>query len=607
MLRKLFLSVCLAAVLALASCGPKEDPTGPVKPDTEQPGDNTGTDDPGTDQPGTDQPGADQPGTDQPGTDDPLAGVGKDYKDFDIYLAIGQSNMAGRGPLDAADRDSITGVWILNPAGEPEKATNPMNKYSTVRKDDASQKMSPAYGFCTSIYEKTKRPILMVVNARGGTGISEWAEGRDLFNEAVARTKAALPYGTLKGIIWHQGESNASSWKSYMAALKAMVAALRTQIGAGDVPFIAGEIQHDHSNAGYFNYMIHTISDEIPASGWLSAYGVTLIEDNLHHDRASQVMLGGRYAEAVYAMVYADPKATSFGQPDFPDLYASAKEVAVGYEAGASVSVETMTNQSSVSASVPAAAATWLKAEVQDGKVVFTSLQANEGDDARTAKVTISAGSESLTVSVTQRIPSKYKTGTVWGTEGVVFWVNPDDPNEMKIVSAKAEKRPWGPAGVTIQPNNVNSSTLSGEEACARIKGSADYAKASYAQQFCDGLGDGWRLPTRSEGDDLFFAYDGETFFAKDKSGTATQKVPNECTEAEKAARTAFENALLSLPDGVKLNPADWSANGDSIWLCMETSKGDGYYYRYGFPGCSTGAKSSTSRWARCVKVVKAE
>lgn len=47
--------------------------------------------------------------------------------------------------------------------------------------------------------------------------------------------------------------------------------------------------------------------------------------------------------------------------------------------------------------------------------------------------------------------------------------------------------------------------------------------------------------------------------------------------------------------------------NGDSIWLCYETSKGLGYYYRYGSPGSSTGSKASTARWARCVKVVTAE
>lgn len=33
--------------------------------------------------------------------------------DFDMYLLIGQSNMAGRGPLEASDTtDVIDGVWL---------------------------------------------------------------------------------------------------------------------------------------------------------------------------------------------------------------------------------------------------------------------------------------------------------------------------------------------------------------------------------------------------------------------------------------------------------------------------------------------------------------
>ena len=173
------------------------------------------------------------------------------------------------------------------------------------------------------------------------------------------------------------------------------------------------------------------------------------------------------------------------------------------------------------------------------------------------------------------------------------------------MVSANAEKRQWGPAVVLNSPlGNVNTSTLSGPEAANRIRAAVDYTTASYALQFCDEMGEGWYLPTRDEGDALFLAYDGETFFAKDKSGTATQKVPNECTEKEKAARTAFDALLTSLPGGVALNPADWSGNGDSIWICMETSAGLGYYYRYGAPSYNAGTKTSTSRWARCVKKV---
>ena len=40
--------------------------------------------------------------------------------DYDIYLLIGQSNMAGRGAFEAADTTQIIeGVWLLDAEGVP--------------------------------------------------------------------------------------------------------------------------------------------------------------------------------------------------------------------------------------------------------------------------------------------------------------------------------------------------------------------------------------------------------------------------------------------------------------------------------------------------------
>src|SRR5210317_1898849 len=58
-------------------------------------------------------------------------------KDLDIYLLIGQSNMAGRAEIESQDRDTLNGVFLFKKINgkEWEKATNPLNKYSTIRKD----------------------------------------------------------------------------------------------------------------------------------------------------------------------------------------------------------------------------------------------------------------------------------------------------------------------------------------------------------------------------------------------------------------------------------------------------------------------------------------
>ena len=91
--------------------------------------------------------------------------------DYDVYLVIGQSNMAGRGEMTEADKDVIPGVYILDDKDSIVPASAPLNIYSSVRKKKEIQGVNPAMSFCRLVAEKTSRKILLVVNARGGTSI----------------------------------------------------------------------------------------------------------------------------------------------------------------------------------------------------------------------------------------------------------------------------------------------------------------------------------------------------------------------------------------------------------------------------------------------------
>ena len=53
--------------------------------------------------------------------------------------------------------------------------------------------------------------IGLIPCAVGGTRIDRWMESGDLWSNAVKRAKIALKSGKLKGILWHQGESDATS------------------------------------------------------------------------------------------------------------------------------------------------------------------------------------------------------------------------------------------------------------------------------------------------------------------------------------------------------------------------------------------------------------
>lgn len=232
---------------------------------------------------------------------------GPDASACDLFLLIGQSNMAGRGTMLAAD--SLwrpDGVRLLDSTGRPVQATQPLNRYSTIRKSLSVQGVGPGVGFADLLREKTGRSLLLVVNARGSSALREWMPGSDYYAEAVRRTRQAMRYGTLRGILWHQGESDSSSPEEYLDRLAETVAALRRDLGCGDVPFIAGEIAPWHRNAGRFNPVIGRIAERIPNSACVSSEGCAPLRDSLdpHFGRDGQWLLGRRYAEKTIEMCY---------------------------------------------------------------------------------------------------------------------------------------------------------------------------------------------------------------------------------------------------------------------------------------------------------------
>lgn len=226
---------------------------------------------------------------------------------YDVFLLLGQSNMAGRGlMIDGDEKVFDDNVFLLNDEGEPVPATNPLNRYSSIRKDLSAQQIGPGFSFSQEISKSTGRKVLLVVNARGGSHINEWAVGGDFYKEAVKRAKEAMRYGKLKAILWHQGEAGSSSPESYLDELSPIVNGLRKDLCAPGIPFIAGEIAAWHQNASKFNPVIGGIAAEIQNSDYVSSEGCTWLKDESdpHFSRNGQILLGKRYAEKVLEMCY---------------------------------------------------------------------------------------------------------------------------------------------------------------------------------------------------------------------------------------------------------------------------------------------------------------
>lgn len=222
-----------------------------------------------------------------------------------LYLLIGQSNMAGRAEIPEDAADVIDRCYLLNDQNEWEPARNPLNRYSSVRKDLAMQKLGPGYGFVRKMLEQDKNiAIGLIVNARGGTRIDEWLGKSELYWGARKRTKAALPRGTLKGVLWHQGEGDSKAPEVYLNKLQTLVGNLRTDFNDSSLPFIAGRIHKGPA----INAQIAKLPEATHATAFASADGLTTT-DGTHFDTKSQILLGERYAEQMIRLQAALPAA----------------------------------------------------------------------------------------------------------------------------------------------------------------------------------------------------------------------------------------------------------------------------------------------------------
>lgn len=230
---------------------------------------------------------------------------------MDIYLLIGQSNMAGRADMEKVDRDSLDRVYLFN-GSTWEKATNPLNKYSTVRKEMEFQKLGPGYSFAKKLALKTGKKVGLVVNALGGTSIAQWQKGYtwqndfDLFEQALSQVEKMGGKEQIKGIIWHQGENDQNNPSIYMDLLKRFIADLRNDLGR-EVPFFAGEIGKWRPVSEGINQVIREIPQQINNAHYVSSDNLTPLNGDLkdpHFDSRSQRVLGERYAEKVLETLY---------------------------------------------------------------------------------------------------------------------------------------------------------------------------------------------------------------------------------------------------------------------------------------------------------------
>ena len=125
----------------------------------------------------------------------------------------------------------------------------------------------------------------------------------------MQRAHLALKAGTLKGILWHQGESDSTDQlaPAYEAKLHDLIARLRKELDGPQVPFIAGQMgvfaESPWNDAKKQVDQAHRdLPKKVENTAFVSAEGLHHRGDKVHFDSPSYRELGKRYAEAFLKM-----------------------------------------------------------------------------------------------------------------------------------------------------------------------------------------------------------------------------------------------------------------------------------------------------------------
>lgn len=225
---------------------------------------------------------------------------------MDSFLMIGQSNMAGRGELDDVPPIENERCFMLR-CGRWQPMRDPVNPDRPIFGPWHSG-VSLAPSFADAYANASGRDTGLIPCADGGTKLCQWMPGEILFDHAVMMTKLALRTSELRGILWHQGESDcvrAEDAETYGERLIGTFAALRAELGLGDVPILLGELYEGigpswgtEGREREFNRALPGIVAKIPNAALVSAKGLTLKPDGIHFDSVSQREFGRRYYAA---------------------------------------------------------------------------------------------------------------------------------------------------------------------------------------------------------------------------------------------------------------------------------------------------------------------
>ncbi|KAL3617563.1 hypothetical protein CASFOL_037884 [Castilleja foliolosa] len=166
-----------------------------------------------------------------------------------IFILAGQSNMVGRGGLVNGALVDIPPESQPNPQIlrlNPELAWEEAQEALHAGIDPKECGIGPGMIFANSVLQRDNNigVIGLVPCAVGGTSISQWLPGNDLYVKMLSRTQAALNNGggEIKALLWYQGENHdmvhEDTANEYKSNLEKLLTQIRSDLKLPNLPVI---------------------------------------------------------------------------------------------------------------------------------------------------------------------------------------------------------------------------------------------------------------------------------------------------------------------------------------------------------------------------------
>ncbi len=239
----------------------------------------------------------------------------------ELWVIAGQSNSAGYGRGVVYDPPEL-GLHLLRNNEHWALATHPLNESTDtchpVNREGANPAHAPYLQFARVLRRALGVPVGLVQTALGGSPLSQWdpAEGdAGLYRNMIHCV--GLAGGSVRGVVWYQGESDSSPelGTTYAARFSRAVAAWREAMGLPELAVITVQLnrvtapQPEGADLGWslVREAQRQVARRLAGVAVVPALDLPL-SDQIHTSPAGNLILGERMAQAALAVAYGQPR-----------------------------------------------------------------------------------------------------------------------------------------------------------------------------------------------------------------------------------------------------------------------------------------------------------